>query len=263
MQKIFLSIVASILVATNICAEDRMFFLKLSPSMIQFHDLSVEDDSATKYLQNYTKSRFFYSANIGLGAFINDKISIGIDISYFPHGYANLYNKSDISALTDFSLLSDKKLQPIKDAQNFVLTDAYSILFALNYHFPSWRYVTPFIGAKIGYVSGKIGMDPAFYDIQEQVASENQLTLTRNKNSEKLAIEMIKFAPLALGGEIGCSFRFKENILFDIIYEVAKFRFENIIDRVIENTPSKTLQSYGIKDHILIHKISAGFRFLL
>jgi hypothetical protein len=250
------------LFSTNIHAERGDFFVKLYPSIIQFHDISTEEP-ATKYLKDYTKSRFFYSVNLGFGMHINENISLSIDGSYFPHGYTNLYNKQDISTLRTFETLSNDKLKPIKDAQNFILNQTYSIFLSMNYYFGALHKITPFIGAKIGYVDGKIGMDPAFYDTQEKIAADNKLTFTRNKNAEKLQIEMLKFAPMALSVEAGCSFRFKQNILFDITYEIARLKFENIIDRVIGATASDTLTSYGLKDYILIHKISAGFRFLL
>ena len=255
--------------ATIIYAEQKAFFVKLSPSIILFDEISIKDDQATKdgitkFLKNYTKSNFFYSISFGSGIKINENISIGIDGSFFPHGYATLYNNQDISVLTNFITLPDKTQKILKDSQNFIFNNTYSVFLSLNYYFPLSNKITPFIGGKIGYVNGKLGMDPEFYDNKEKIATENNITYARNLTSEKLLIERIKFAQLAFGGEIGCSFDFKNNILFDIIYEIQRFKFENIIDNVVSTTAANsTITSDGFKDYILLHKFSVGLRFLL
>jgi hypothetical protein len=255
--------------ATIIHAEQKAFFVKLSPSIILFDEISIKDDQATKdgitkFLKNYTKSNFFYSINLGSGIKINENISIGIDGSFFPHGYTTLYNNQNISALTEFLTLPDKTQKILKDSQNFIFNNTYSVFLSLNYYFSLSHKITPFIGGKIGYVNGKLGMDPEFYDNKEKIATENNITYTRNQASEKLLIERIKFAQLAFGGEIGCSFDLKRNILFDIIYEIQRFKFENIIDNIVSTTAANsTITSDGFKDYILLHKFSVGLRFLL
>ena len=251
-------------------AERGDFFIKLSPSVILFHEISIDDDKAaetkiTKFLtKDYKKSRFFYSLNLGTGMYINKNVSTGIDVSYFPSRYSILYNNQNISSLVIFDALPNEIKAELKNSQNFVLNGSYSIFLFLNYNFQFLNQIRPFVGAKIGYVRGKLGIDRAFYDNQEKIAINNKLTsYTRNLNDEKLLIERIEFAPLALAAEVGCSFILSKNTLFDVTYEVQRLKFEDVIDNIVTTVPNPTLAKDGFKDYLLLHKFSLGLRFLL
>ena len=264
MKNKFLSLLFILSVSNNIWAEQNFYF-KFGASSTSFSDIK-DNDATVKILENYKPYTFIHSCDIGFGMKLDMNTSIGIDISYFPNKYSILYNKDKIDDLPYLTLeeLSDSRKEELKNTQNFILKDSAGIFLNLNYSLPKMNNLIPFIGFKVGYVSGSIGIDSDFYEKLQAAQKESaKVRFEQDANQAKLDIEIAKLSPLSYGAIFGISSQIKNNIYFDIIYEANKINFENITDQKITNIPNPTLESKGIKKDMILHKISLGLRILL